>query len=56
MKPCEHKIKMTPEEEKALNESVFKILSEGYRTVRERFPGIDDLKVVKTEGWFKAQS
>lgn len=43
MKPCEHKIKMTPEEEKQLNESVLAILSEGLNIVRKRFPNIKDL-------------
>lgn len=44
MKPCDHKIKMTPEEEKALNESVFKILCDGLDIVRTRFPHIGDVQ------------
>jgi hypothetical protein len=43
MKPCSHKIKLTEEEERLLNESVFNILSEGLDIVRSRFPNINDL-------------
>jgi len=40
MKPCEDKIKLTPEEEKALNESVFQILVNGLEIINKRFDTI----------------
>jgi hypothetical protein len=42
---CKDQIKLTPEEEKLLNESVYKILCEGLDIVRRRFPNLNDFSV-----------
>lgn len=50
MKACDHKIKLTKEEEKALSESVLKILLDGFDIIRQRFPQInEDLEEDSTE-------
>jgi hypothetical protein len=43
MKPCTNKVKLSEEEERLLNESVYNILCEGLDIVRERFQNINDL-------------
>ena len=39
---CKDQIKLTPEEEKLLNEQVFNIFCDCFRIVRARFPEITD--------------
>lgn len=38
---CKEKIKLTPEEEKALNEAIFKILVENFDLVKKRIEDLD---------------
>lgn len=43
MPKCEHQIKLTAEEERLLNEEMYKVLCGGLDIVRQRSPNINNL-------------